>query len=51
MHLYIAPLPLVKLAEFSEFIRVFPKIDCSEIAARIVIEQNKFSKAVTSDRD
>ena len=34
-------------------IRVFPKIDHSDINARIVLEQNKFSKKVRSmsDRD
>ena len=31
--------------------RVFPKIDHSDRSARIVLEQNKFSKQVTSNRD
>ena len=30
--------------------RVFPKIDHSDIDARIVLEQNKFSKKTTSNR-
>ena len=30
---------------------VFPKIDHSGIDDRIVLEQNKFSKKVTSNRD
>ena len=33
------------------FIRVVPGIDHSGIDARIVLEQNKFSKKVTSNRD
>ena len=31
--------------------RAFPKIDHSGSAVRIVLEQNKLSKKVTSDRD
>ena len=38
--------------QFSEFsIRVFPKIDRSGTASRIVSEQNNFSKKVTSNGD
>ena len=31
--------------------RVFPKVDHSGNDARIVLEQNKFSKKITSNRD
>ena len=37
--------------EFFVHIRVFPKIDLSGSSARIVLEQDKFSKKVTSNRD
>ena len=31
--------------------QVFPKIDHSGINARIILEQNKFSKKIVSNRD
>ena len=37
--------------DLHDYNRVFPKIDHSDIDARIVLEQNKFSKKVTSNRD
>ena len=37
--------------EKSQYIRVFSKIEYSGNAVRIVLEQNKFSKKVTSNRD
>ena len=36
--------------DYIEFIRGFPKVDHSGIDARIVLEQNKFTKKATSNR-
>ena len=46
--------PHIDVSERSKYktnSRVFPKIDHSGSAATIVIEENKFSKTVTSNRD
>ena len=49
--LNLLPKPVPSSVEKSQYIRVFSKIENSGSAARIVLDQNEFSKKVTSNRD